>query len=41
VKEYDGVTGKMIFDLTHNNLAPVTGAAVKGERFVFRPAPAR
>ena len=41
LKEYDGVTGRIVFDLTHNNVAPLALATVNRGRFLFRPAPAR
>lgn len=40
VKEYDGVTGRIVFDFTHNNVASLMLASVEQGQFVFRPAPA-
>lgn len=35
VRTYDGVTGRMVFDPTFNNLAPLTLVRVKGNAFAF------
>lgn len=36
---YEGVTGKIIFDATWNNIKPIFMAEVKNGKFVFSPAP--
>jgi branched-chain amino acid transport system substrate-binding protein len=36
---YQGVTGKVIFDQTWNNIRPIFFAEVKNGKFVFSPAP--
>jgi len=36
---YQGVTGKVLFDGTWNNVRPIFMAEVKDGRFVFSPAP--
>ena len=36
---YDGVTGKVFFDQTWNNIRPIYSARVVDGRFEFRPAP--
>jgi branched-chain amino acid transport system substrate-binding protein len=36
---YDGVTGKIIFDQTWNNIRPIFLAEVKNGKFAFFPAP--
>jgi ABC-type branched-subunit amino acid transport system substrate-binding protein len=36
---YDGVTGKVIFDGTWNNVRPIYLASVKNGKFEFKPAP--
>ncbi len=36
---YEGVTGKIIFDATWNNVKPIYMAEVKNGKFVFTPAP--
>lgn len=36
---YDGVTGKIIFDQTWNNIRPIFLAEVKNGKFAFSPAP--
>jgi branched-chain amino acid transport system substrate-binding protein len=36
---YEGVTGKIIFDATWNNVRPIFMAEVKNGKFVFTPAP--
>jgi branched-chain amino acid transport system substrate-binding protein len=36
---YDGVTGKVIFDDTWNNIRPIYSAMVKNGKFEFYPAP--
>lgn len=38
-QDYDGVTGKIIFDKTWNNIRPIFLAEVKNGKFVFSPAP--
>ncbi|HVO50253.1 MAG TPA: ABC transporter substrate-binding protein [Thermoanaerobaculia bacterium] len=35
VRTYDGVTGRLVFDPTFNNLAPLTLVRVKGDAFTF------
>jgi branched-chain amino acid transport system substrate-binding protein len=37
---YDGVTGKILFDKTWNNVRPIYVAHVKNGKFEFAPAPA-
>jgi len=41
LKEYDGVAGRVIFDRTLNNVAPVTMAQVRGGKFVYWKAQAQ
>jgi ABC-type branched-subunit amino acid transport system substrate-binding protein len=36
---YDGVTGKVIFDQTWNNVRPIFMAEVKNGKFTFSPSP--
>jgi branched-chain amino acid transport system substrate-binding protein len=36
---YEGVTGKIIFDDSWNNIRPIFSATVKNGKFEFRPAP--
>lgn len=36
---YEGVTGKMVFDKTWNNVRPIFMAEVRNGKFVFTPAP--
>ena len=36
---YQGITGKVIFDQTWNNIRPIFFAEVKNGKFVFSPAP--
>ena len=36
--EYDGVAGRMLFDHTLNNIAPITMARVEGGKFVYTQA---
>ncbi len=38
-QNYDGVTGKIVFDQTWNNIRPIFLAEVKNGKFVFSPAP--
>jgi ABC-type branched-subunit amino acid transport system substrate-binding protein len=38
-QNYDGVTGKIIFDQTWNNVRPIFTAKVSDGKFVFAPAP--
>jgi branched-chain amino acid transport system substrate-binding protein len=38
-QNYDGVTGKIVFDKTWNNVRPIFLAEVKNGKFVFSPAP--
>ena len=38
-KGYQGVTGKVIFDGTWNNVRPIFMASVKNGKFEFTPAP--
>ena len=40
VRTYDGVTGRLVFDPTFNNLAPLTLVRVKGNAFTFEKGPA-
>jgi branched-chain amino acid transport system substrate-binding protein len=40
VRTYDGVTGRLVFDPTFNNLAPLTLVRVKGNAFTFEKNPA-
>lgn len=39
-QNYDGASGKIIFDKTWNNVRPIYLAKVKGGKFEFSPAPA-
>ena len=39
-QNYEGVTGKIVFDQTWNNIRPVFLAEVKNGKFAFSPAPA-
>jgi ABC-type branched-subunit amino acid transport system substrate-binding protein len=36
---YQGVTGKVIFDATWNNIRPIFMAEVRNGKFIFSPAP--
>jgi hypothetical protein len=36
---YQGVTGKVIFDATWNNMRPIFMAEVRNGKFIFSPAP--
>jgi branched-chain amino acid transport system substrate-binding protein len=38
-QNYDGVTGKIVFDQTWNNVKPIFLAEVKNGKFAFSPAP--
>jgi len=38
-QNYDGVTGKIVFDQTWNNVKPIFLAQVKNGKFAFSPAP--
>jgi ABC-type branched-subunit amino acid transport system substrate-binding protein len=40
VRTYDGVTGRLVFDPTFNNLAPLTLVRVRGNAFTFEKNPA-
>jgi branched-chain amino acid transport system substrate-binding protein len=40
LREYDGVAGRVLFDQTFNNVAPVTMAQVRGGKFVYWKAQA-
>jgi branched-chain amino acid transport system substrate-binding protein len=39
LKKYRGVTGTMLFDATHNDIAPIWMAQVRNGKFVFFPTP--
>jgi branched-chain amino acid transport system substrate-binding protein len=36
---YDGVTGKVVFDGTWNNVRPIFLVTVKNGKFEFKPSP--
>ena len=36
---YEGVTGKMIFDASWNNVRPIFMAEVRNGKYTFSPAP--